>query len=168
MEDSMNDDRISGNEESGWTSYFDDFFVNTTQNNVNVENYSSFSSDAASLVMNNSDANHRISVDNYNFITLKKRKTRGPHHNFPDDALEDTATSPVNSPKVYDQLNKNRKQRDHAFNINSEEKVNMGSSRSEDDDDNVGLIIGRERESSELQKRGLCLVPLSMVANYFA
>ncbi|KAF2314223.1 hypothetical protein GH714_024251 [Hevea brasiliensis] len=50
----------------------------------------------------------------YSRLSFKKRKTKGPL--IADDALEDTASSPVNSPKVYDlmmmnQLNKSTKQR---------------------------------------------------------
>lgn len=92
-------------EESGWTMYFEDFFANN-----NNEGHGSFSfadertsivSDAASLVVKKSADNEQIvglPMDKrYKSLSLKKRRTKGV---LIDDALEDTASSPVNTPMV--------------------------------------------------------------------
>ncbi|CAK8577183.1 unnamed protein product [Lathyrus sativus] len=98
-------------EESGWTSYFDDFFNNNDDddnlNNINhkcsnslsLSTSSSLLSDATSLVGKNAlfDQNVEKEVSsNKNGemgSSFKKRK------NIVDQALEDTATSPLNTPK---------------------------------------------------------------------
>lgn len=103
-------ERISGThdvspEESGWTMYFDDFF-----NQHNNENScfssgleSSLISDAASSVLKNKVAdNHEQATGfsqkkNSDRLSFKKRKAKVVAI---DDDLEDTASSPANSPKV--------------------------------------------------------------------
>lgn len=42
-----------------------------------------------------------------------------------------------------------------------------GSTSGRVDERNESGFIGREGDCTELKKRGLCLVPFSMVANYF-
>ncbi|KAJ1389135.1 hypothetical protein SESBI_38549, partial [Sesbania bispinosa] len=92
----------SSSEESGWTKYFEDFF-----NNHNIDDkkcsisfsgvdYSSSSlvSDAAKKLADNAQAYRNTS----SFQKRKKIKTT-----LVDDDLEDTASSPINSPKVLDE-----------------------------------------------------------------
>ncbi|KAJ9153733.1 hypothetical protein P3X46_027144 [Hevea brasiliensis] len=189
------EDDHSFDEDSGWTMYLDDFFAknnnNKKQSSINGENScfpydnettSSLVSDAASLVMkkNNSVDNDNdkqeaaAAIDSrfsYSRLSFKKRKTKGPL--IADDALEDTASSPVNSPKVYDlmmmnQLNKSTKQRQNMdISSPSLQEKGRGSTRQIEDKSEDLSYIGRESDSTELRKRGLCLVPLSMVVNYF-
>lgn len=73
-------------EESGWTSYLEDFSCS----NGSFVSSPSLVSDAA---WNGSDSIRRL-----NFKNLKRSSN---HRKFSyDDDLEDTASSPVNSPKV--------------------------------------------------------------------
>lgn len=98
-------------EESGWTTYFEDFF-----NNRNIEDQectmsftgvdhssSSLVSDAASLpakkLADNGQAGEFPMNKSGNKSSFKKRKKIKTA--LVDDTLEDTASSPVNSPKVY-------------------------------------------------------------------
>ncbi|OAY28544.1 vascular-related unknown protein 4 isoform X1 [Manihot esculenta] len=179
----------SFHEDSGWTTYLEDFFAknnnNKQSNDINGENNcclsydneatASLVSDAASLVMkkndsvdyndNNSEQEAAAAVGSrfsYSRLSFKKRKTKGAL--VGDDALEDTASSPVNSPK----LNKNTTQRENlGISSPSLQDKGRGSTRQmEDKSEDLGFI-GRESDSTELKKRGLCLVPLSMVVNYF-
>ncbi|XP_034912625.1 vascular-related unknown protein 4 isoform X1 [Populus alba] len=165
-------------EESGWTMYFEDFFAQNNREDCDHDfnEHSSFSfdhdgsspmvSDAASLAVMKSAGDHHgervvgLPIDNKSF---KKRRTKGA---LLDDALEDTASSPVNSPKVNDdtmisQYKRNTKQKDK-----TEISQDKGSASGQIDmRSDLGFIL-RESDSTELQKRGLCLVPLSMAVNY--
>lgn len=98
------------NEESGWTTYFEDFSNNNNIDDNNqhksslslsrVASSSSLVSDATSSLIEKNVAHivedeEEVSVNkNGKESSFKKRK------NITDDALEDTATSPLNSPKV--------------------------------------------------------------------
>ncbi|KAL7186480.1 hypothetical protein ACSBR2_028266 [Camellia fascicularis] len=141
----------SDDEESSWTFYFEDFLCHN--NNDEKSSFSSgyenpsLVSDAASAAaakkfLDKDDqvigafSWDRISDKNLSF---KKRKTKG---GLVNDALEDTASSPVNSPK---------------------EKGN--TSGQTDERSELG-IVGRDSDYTDLKKRGLCLVPLSMLSNY--
>jgi len=101
----------SGNEESGWTSYFEDFSKGMDeQSYCSSLGGSSLVSDAASsAAWKLSHHNHLLSYpsvrvrDSSNNNVSKKlrfKKTRTQQISD-DDPLEDTASSPVNSPKVH-------------------------------------------------------------------
>ncbi|KAF7823129.1 vascular-related protein 1 [Senna tora] len=162
-------------EESGWTSYFEDFSNSScftlpppTTLPPSASN-NSLLSDAASACNN-----HLLLPSKLNFKKLTRTKQIISEL---DDPLEDTASSPVgellhpseiimNSRKMDDQLD--------ASNITPMGKGFRGHySESEiyyDDDDERNLK-GEEDSSStiactDLKKRGLCLVPLSMLVNY--
>ncbi|CAN6560763.1 unnamed protein product [Malus baccata var. baccata] len=141
-------------EESSWTMYLQDFMITNSQDDDD-DDRSSFSSygyencsiisDAASSVTGKFTINGEVLgfgvVGGYNRSgVMIKRK---PKEALLDDALEDTASSPVNSPKE------------------------KGSASGRVDERNESGFIGRESDCTELKKRGLCLVPFSMVANYF-
>ncbi|KAL8144635.1 vascular-related unknown protein 4-like [Apium graveolens] len=88
-------------EESGWTSYFDEFFANQKK-----EQYSSnFQvSDAASGVVDQKKFSEsgRLVQSTSTLTKLSKTldfKKRSKEILY-DDSLEDTASSPVNSPKI--------------------------------------------------------------------
>nr|XP_004505449.1 vascular-related unknown protein 1-like [Cicer arietinum] len=129
----------ASSEESGWTTYFEDFFNNNNNNDYanNNHNYSSLSlsgvasssssllSDATSLLHNNQHVQIQ-NVFSFNQITdsnLKKRK------NIVDQALEDTATSLLNSPKEKD-------------NTSGQKEL---------------CLNGKDSDCTELKKRGLCV-----------
>ncbi|CAK7338386.1 unnamed protein product [Dovyalis caffra] len=173
-------DHDSFEEESGWTTYFEDFFAQNNEEDHVHHDYqytslsldhdrsSSIVSDAASLVVKKSADEQVVGlpIDNRSFkysLSFKKRRTKGA---LVDDALEDTASSPVNSPKVYEnmminQCKKSTKQKD-----NMEISQDKGSASIQiDKRSDLGFVVG-ESDNTELKKRGLCLVPLSMVVNY--
>ncbi|TKY66730.1 hypothetical protein E2542_SST09618 [Spatholobus suberectus] len=98
---------IISTEESGWTTYFDDFFNNHVDSNkcsmsLSGVACSSLVSDAASLVekkIANSKQVEEFSVSK-NATRSSFKKSKDIRTALIDDALEDTATSPLNSPKV--------------------------------------------------------------------
>ncbi|KAL3612614.1 hypothetical protein D5086_003638 [Populus alba] len=141
--------------------YFEDFFAqnNEEDHNHDRNEHGSFSydhdgssslvSDAASLVVKKSAGDHHgeqvvgLPINNNRSfkysLSFKKRRTKGT---LVDDALEDTASSPANSPK------------DEA-----------SASKQVDKRSDFGFIGGGS-DNAALKKKGLCLVPLSMVVNY--
>ncbi|KAL2331591.1 hypothetical protein Fmac_019172 [Flemingia macrophylla] len=132
-------------EESGWTKYFEDFFKD---HNVGDHGHhqkcslsfsgvdsTSFVSDAASLVATE-NLNYKTLAEESSFMKRKKIKTAF------DDALEDTATSPVEGHK---------------------EKGDTSGERGERKELSFN---GRDNDHTELKKKGLCLVPLSMIVKY--
>ncbi|OVA11128.1 hypothetical protein BVC80_1741g125 [Macleaya cordata] len=150
----------SPQEESGWTVYFDEFFSNNRQNSASYSSSSgletpSLVSDAASCApWKFSDNSHLIgghqpSNSSKKLRLLNKKKKTSGGVNLDEDALEDTASSPVNSPK--------RKgismADDHFTELQTEERNQLG-------------FIGRDSNGyTELNKKGLCLVPLSLFVN---
>ncbi|KAK1391820.1 Homeodomain GLABROUS 2 [Heracleum sosnowskyi] len=155
----------SSAEESGWTLYFEDLLNDS--NNMNTEYFdheekhslltssdNEISSSRISLV---SDAASSASVVGFSLrtsctnLSFKKKRSCIVYKGSSmasDDSLEDTASSPVNSPKVSNFNQKytmNRKQKEFAEII--QENTQNGT-------------------STELQKRGLCLVPVSTVVDY--
>ncbi|KAI9093225.1 hypothetical protein K1719_027239 [Acacia pycnantha] len=150
-------------EESGWTTYFEDFF-NGERSSISsgVVASSSLLSDAASLAATatNKLANVHEFSENGKRLSFKKRKN--DFATVVDDALEDTASSPLNSPKVFHE-NRSDKPKMEGINL-SEEKRSISGKREERKE--MGFME-RESDCTELKKRGLSLVPLSVVVNYF-
>lgn len=166
--------RTNGNtnyqsEESGWTSYFEDFSKDIEPSYCSSSlGGSSLVSDAASCAAwKFSHKNHvRNSPNLSKKISLKKSRTKQISE---DDPLEDTASSPVNSPKVSDmnpttiisrkiddQLDGSR---DNGFKSEHCQKL-----QTNDCDLNFN---GKNIECADLKNRGLCLVPMSMLVNYY-
>ncbi|XP_038899310.1 vascular-related unknown protein 4-like isoform X2 [Benincasa hispida] len=155
-ENSTNDSLYHGGdpspEESGWTIYFEDFLNTNHSSHQPPTSFSSshFSFDQSYSVADaaSSVPDHKLPVDNdeaaldpgfgyKDHINFFKKRKMIKELFVEDEALEDTASSPVNSPKV-------------------DERREMGN------------FVGMGNDYRELKKRGLCLVPLSMVVNYFA
>lgn len=96
-------------EESSWTMYLEDFLTSNNDDGDDDDERSSFSSygyenssiisDAASAVTRKLSAinGEVLGFDNRSSFEFDRRKTK---EDLLDDALEDTASSPVNSPKV--------------------------------------------------------------------
>ncbi|XP_062170233.1 vascular-related unknown protein 4-like [Alnus glutinosa] len=146
-------------EESGWTVYFEDFLVNNN-NNEEEHSYCSSRFKSSSLVSDAASFAGKKSLDKISSkrLSFKKRKTIGA---LVDDALEDTASSPVSSPKV---CNLNIAKR----NYNTEICQEKGSASGQIEGRSTEMgFIGRDSDCTELKKRGLCLVPFSMLMNYF-
>uniref|UniRef100_A0A6N2MED1 Uncharacterized protein n=1 Tax=Salix viminalis TaxID=40686 RepID=A0A6N2MED1_SALVM len=174
-------------EESGWTMYFDDLFAQNNGDDQDNDQYeqgslsydqdgnSSLVSDAASLVLKKSAGDDHgeeqvggIPIDNKksfrNSLSFKKRRTKGA---LIDDSLEDTASSPVNSPKVYDGMMINQYRRNTNQKDNMEISLDEGSGSKQQVDKRSDFdFLGGEVDNTALKKKGLCLVPLSMVVNY--
>ncbi|KAI4333824.1 hypothetical protein L6164_018585 [Bauhinia variegata] len=150
-------------EESGWTTYFEDFFSNNNNSercsvSSDVANNSSMVSDATSLAAKKFSGREKgdeflVRTSSFN----KRKKTKAA---LLDDALEDTASSPVNSPKVF---------QGNQFNKPNQEEVDFsqekGSTSGQYERQELGFK-GRDSDCTELKKKGLCLVPSSMVVKY--
>ncbi|XP_016579431.1 vascular-related unknown protein 4 isoform X2 [Capsicum annuum] len=160
-------------EESGWTTYLEDFSM---ENNYNRENSiccedddddddsfgsPSLLSDAASHAVwkNFGDTNINnnqvvINSNSPNMSTggspfLKRLNLKKPRNKkISDPDLEDTASSPVNSPKGFEGGSRQAQQM---------ETVEGNSTRYFDE---------KNKSYMDLKKKGLCLVPLSMLVNY--
>ncbi|KAF9589090.1 hypothetical protein IFM89_018821 [Coptis chinensis] len=160
-------------EESGWTGYFDDFFTNNREHS----GYSSAGFVSTSLVSDAASCNTGLKFSDDDCVdrsmlghdrsskklSFKRRRSKEVHL---DDDLEDTASSPVNSPKVSD-MNP-RKKDGNIDNFKSESTSGHTSELQSNERNELGFGVNRENEYTELQKRGLCLVPLSMLVNYLA
>ncbi|XP_062079624.1 vascular-related unknown protein 1-like [Humulus lupulus] len=180
-------------EESSWTMYLEDFGV---QNNnidhhqssahdliISSSSENSLISDAGSLVANNIkftdntargefELNLRLNIMNNRRLSFKKRKTKETNLVL-DDSLEDTASSPVHSPKVFNlsQFGHHMKSKQNDQNNISEEIIITGSTSGQIDhpksvSDAQLSFIGSENDRYTLKKKGLCLVPLSMLVNF--
>ncbi|KAK7404916.1 hypothetical protein VNO78_05967 [Psophocarpus tetragonolobus] len=170
-------------EESGWTSYLEDFSKGIEDSYCSSLDGSSLLSDAASsAAWKFSHHNHLLSCSCPSFkanntntapnlpkkLSFKKARAKQISEDHP---LEDTASSPVNSPKVAD-LNpgeiSSRKVHDHL-----EGSMEKGFTSSEnysdlktDDSKHELEFNGKNIDCTDLKKRGLCVVPLSLLVNY--
>ncbi|KAK7263534.1 hypothetical protein RJT34_31126 [Clitoria ternatea] len=171
----------SHDQESGWTSYLEDFSKGIEPSYCSSLGGSSLLSDAASsAAWKFSHHNHLLSCS-----SLRGNNTNGSTPNPPkklcfkkarakqiseDDPLEDTASSPVNSPKVRD-LNPSEI---ISGKVDDQLEGSMGKglipsehySNLQIDDKHEQKFNGKNIDSTELKKRGLCLVPLSLLVNY--
>ncbi|TYJ05521.1 hypothetical protein E1A91_A12G169700v1 [Gossypium mustelinum] len=130
-------------EESGWTAYFEDF-----SNHQQQKDSYSYSFDCDSSLISDAATAWKSphNIDHHHHVFPKKlrfKKTRTKEIYEEDDSLEDTASSPVNSPKG----------KETATDIQIEEE------------NKLKFRYGKN-DCTELNKRGLCLVPFSMLANY--
>ncbi|MED6113703.1 hypothetical protein PIB30_073253 [Stylosanthes scabra] len=189
------DDEEESPEESGWTTYFEDFFNNNhNYSSTIMSNDNNFSSvvvdcccsssslvsDAASLyatkfvetVQVNNNNNKELCMTmrtkkGSSRSSLMKRNNKNIRKGFIDDALEDTASSPLNSPKVLyeeNQLYKVNKEEQDPFH---QEKGNgTGIIIRDEERKELGFNKKRDSDYTELNKKGLCLVPLSMVIKH--
>ncbi|KAI5412213.1 vascular-related unknown protein 4 [Lathyrus oleraceus] len=155
----LNNNMISfeSSEESSWTKYFEDFF-NNDHNNIDGDDHDGGSS-TSSLVFDAaekklSDHSAQGAMEYNKRLSFKKRKKIKT--SLVDHDLEDTASSPINSPKIFKA--KEKEEIDQFY----EEKGNTQREKevefNERDTSN--------NEHSELNKKGFCLVPMSMVINY--
>ncbi|KAK2370240.1 hypothetical protein P8452_57595 [Trifolium repens] len=157
-------------EESGWTSYFDDLSKDIEQSYCSSSSLggSSLVSDAASCAAwKFSHKNHiRNSQNLSKKLSLKKTRTKQISQ---DDPLEDTASSPVNSPKVSDMNPRemiSRKIGDQQDGSRDMAYTSEYYSKLETNDCDMNFN-GKNIECTNLKKRGLCLVPMSMLVKYY-
>ncbi|KAE8707320.1 Homeodomain GLABROUS 2 isoform 1 [Hibiscus syriacus] len=172
-------------EESGWTAYFEDFSNNNNHHHHQLQQQNSYCSsfscgsslisDAAmtrgdawksSSTLTNIDHHHRVFPRKLRF-----KKTRAEEISDQDDSLEDTASSPVNSPKVSDDwksINMNPRKRENEAahsSLGKESAENCSDIHIEEEENKLNFHDGK-KDCTELNKRGLCLVPFSMLVNY--
>ncbi|KAJ8564504.1 hypothetical protein K7X08_000964 [Anisodus acutangulus] len=153
-------------EESGWTTYLEDFSMNQRDNYSSHYSFGSPSllSDAASHAAWKNCS--QVPMGGSPFLKrLNLKKQRNKKISDPD--LEDTASSPVNSPKIssFKQMDINyRTENNSGYFLGNEggsgqfqEMTVERNSKSFDGKNNNGYI--------ELKKKGLCLVPWSMIVN---
>lgn len=193
------EDARGDEEESGWTAYLQDFSNADRQEDsfCNSSFYgSSMVSDAATGAAWKTTIGHHhqqhasllaacSSIGGQPNLPKKLRfkKTRTKEISD-DDSLEDTASSPVNSPKVSDleQVEMNtRRAYDHHMNSSLGKKKKGGGKASphhdsddheqrrddgDDDDDDDEQSKMNFDDKNNLKRRGLCLVPMSMLVNY--
>ncbi|XVE91763.1 hypothetical protein REPUB_Repub01dG0039500 [Reevesia pubescens] len=185
IQKSVNDSKGTPDEESGWTAYFEDSSNNDHhQQNIYSSSYScssSLISDAATTgaawkVLSHN--NHHVSACGSSPKIPKKlrfKKTRTKEV-CEDDSLEDTASSPVNSPKVSDLKSNDmmnpRKREDQIHSSLGNKKAASSDQNyskiqiEEDQNKMMNFDHGIKNDSTELKKRGMCLVPFSMLVNY--
>ncbi|XP_020517261.1 uncharacterized protein LOC18421469 isoform X2 [Amborella trichopoda] len=139
----------SQQEESGWTMYFEDLCENNNHGDCNYS--SSMTGVSSSSLLSDAASGAAWKMKNQLIfppqkpckpLNFKKRKTAIPIH---DDPLEDTASSPANSPKEKD---------DVSGNFSEFRAVEKKEPQTE--------------ECTDLKKRGLCLMPLSMLVDYLS
>ncbi|XVE74491.1 hypothetical protein DITRI_Ditri12bG0020900 [Diplodiscus trichospermus] len=175
-------------EESGWTAYFEDLSSNNDHHH-RQKSYSSGFSCSSSLISDaaTTAAAWKISHNNHHVFAcssscaalsskipkkLKLKETRTKEICTEDDSLEDTASSPVSNPKVSDwkptdHMNPRKREdqvrcslgKDTASEIYSEIQIEEENKMKFDHDQ-------MKNDCTELKKRGMRLVPLSMLVNY--
>nr|GLL22997.1 uncharacterized protein LOC109187580 [Ipomoea trifida] len=184
-------------EESGWTAYLQDFSENNMMGSSsysnNQEDYGcslvsspSLVSDAATYgarrkkkscsdhrrVRNNTECSSLGGSQVLRRLNLKNPKTSDKYY---DPDLEDTASSPVNSPKdrTFRQQVEINPRRGQSNVLNYLQGKETGFEGFQE------MVMGEEEERSsinfdgkisteciDLKKRGLCLMPLSLLVNY--
>ncbi|GAA0155933.1 hypothetical protein LIER_43336 [Lithospermum erythrorhizon] len=172
------EDNNNSLEESSWTFYIQDFLCeNDTGNNKSSLSSSSNNNScydeiraSSAVQISNYQNDGRLNVNyerskrnnnNNKKKNSRKRKVFNQGASMDDD-LEDTASSPLNSPnKVSYMKDFEMKQKELSNAYLEEVERKRSSSRKFDVGEDNGDI-------TELKKRGLCLVPLSSVANYFS
>ncbi|MQL73714.1 hypothetical protein Taro_006075 [Colocasia esculenta] len=169
----------SSREESGWTEYLEDFMASeergtsggSCSSDVSADaGGSSLVSDAASCVLPWKASPAAFALQGSSGCKKLKRRTR-----LGDKELEDTASSPVSSPKVND-LNRfdvNARKKDDVKGISQEKESLAAENLSETqrayegiNEMDFGDQIRPNNNRIKLKKKGLRLVPMSMLVHY--
>ncbi|XP_023642123.1 vascular-related unknown protein 1 [Capsella rubella] len=168
-------------EESGWTTYLDDFSnqYRTTQHHDEDKSSCSLSGVSPSLVSD--AATDAFSGKSYpvNFPGKLKFGRARTKKICEDDSLEDTASSPVNSPKVsqFEHIQTPpRKLEDYVSssfvmgNIRGMGDHHHHQIQIQEGEQNMTMMRnlreGNNNNNMDLRSRGLCVVPISMLANF--
>ncbi|KAF5746057.1 hypothetical protein HS088_TW06G00222 [Tripterygium wilfordii] len=170
--DVVSSKRITHNscEESGWTAYFEDLSDDHQHSNFSSSNSlgsSSMVSDASSRpALLKSCKEH--GVDNVPYSSMPKKlnfkKSRAKEISHVD--LEDTASSPVNSPKVSDPRPADSMNPRKADDHNMCSSLGKGGTSEEFSGLQEGTTCETNNGYKNLKKKGLCLVPMSFLFNY--
>ncbi|XP_031500890.1 vascular-related unknown protein 4-like isoform X2 [Nymphaea colorata] len=169
-EDSTSSEGREGSQESGWTGYFEYFLkqgrgVEVTSSSVyEGQPLSTTVSDAASAAAQNLLCNVQVSAPSKACKRLEFKRRKAKY--VLDEDIEDTASSPLSSPKVSGMnldVGSCKKEENCAA---AAENSSINRSPLQPEGRDQMLQIPAETEHTELKKRGLCLVPLSMLADY--
>ncbi|KAL2331827.1 hypothetical protein Fmac_019408 [Flemingia macrophylla] len=187
MEHSLNsstEKAVSGedNEESGWTSYFEEFSLGMEQQSYcSSLGGSSLVSDAAysgAAWKHSHDHNDHLlsrsparAKDSRSSLVLKNKlcfkKTRTQQISD-DDPLEDTASSPVNSPKLGGlEVSGNIDYQLDGSTSKGKWFKSENYPKLKTDECDMSFTGKNDECNTGLKKKGLCLVPLSMLVNYY-
>ncbi|XP_013589022.1 PREDICTED: uncharacterized protein LOC106297287 isoform X2 [Brassica oleracea var. oleracea] len=147
-------------EESGWTTYLDDFSnqYRTHCEDSDHQDKSSCSLLGVSSSLISDAATDAFSGRNFpvNFPAKLKFGKARTKMICEDDSLEDTASSPVNSPK-----------RTTRGMVDNQIQIQEGYEQSTTMTTNLGEgNINSNNNNMDLRNRGLCVVPISMLANF--
>ncbi|RZC65604.1 hypothetical protein C5167_009286 [Papaver somniferum] len=155
-------------EESGWTFYLDDdeFFPrNSIENRVQPSSSSCYD-DTPSMI---SDADSLAPWKFMDSTTSKKLGLLNPKKNKKkinsgtnDPDMEDTASSPVNSPKRRKGSMSGDHQHFSALQLHEDRNNRMDFVEMRSSPNNNS----NPRQFTDLKEKGLCVVPLSMFVNY--
>ncbi|KAF7015469.1 hypothetical protein CFC21_029312 [Triticum aestivum] len=147
-------------EESSWTDYFVDFMMSEEEKKRQGASYCTFDQEEleeeeeGSMISDAASLAPAALADRYKGLKkLKKKVFKALDH---DDSLEDTASSPVNSPKG-------------AGIGNDYGRDGMDCEDADAVMEGVSFLDQSQRgitPCAELKDKGLCLVPLSMLLNY--
>ncbi|KAE8663896.1 Homeodomain GLABROUS 2 isoform 1 [Hibiscus syriacus] len=174
-------------EESGWTAYFVDSSNSNHRTHDHRHHHQQQSSYCSSFVCGSSlvsdaattrrgaawkPSDKDIDRDLHVFpekVRFKKTRTK-EIRDEEDDSLEDTASSPVNSPKVSDDWISNdmnpRKREDQAALSSLGKDGAENCSDIHIEEENKLSFHDGKNDCTEISKRGLRLVPFSMLVNY--
>ncbi|KAE8803620.1 hypothetical protein D1007_20461 [Hordeum vulgare] len=167
-------------EESSWTDYFVDFMMSEEEKKRQGASYCTFDQDEeeeeGSMISDAASLAPAAVPDRYKGLKkLKKKVFKALDH---DDSLEDTASSPVNSPKVsaLSQLEFSPKRRCNITDLAKVAGIGNDHGRDGMDCEDADVVMEGVRfldqsqrgitPCAELKDKGLCLVPLSMLLNY--
>ncbi|OWM88740.1 vascular-related unknown protein 1-like [Punica granatum] len=163
----------SARSESSWTPYIVDFLIhndNFQERSCSLspgsgdDEYrsSTIVSDAAAMKFSNGNSGWQGGSPK-RILNLRKRKTKEEF--LVDEALEDTASSPNNSPKIcgFKRPDIYSKKRDDQYST-----MEKGNVSEQANDEKNGAMSNREcdHQSTELKRKGLRLVPVSTVVKY--
>ncbi|KAL2474184.1 hypothetical protein Fot_49920 [Forsythia ovata] len=138
-------------EESGWTAYLEDFSSKQTKHSSSSCFMDSFGSPSlvSDAAWNGSNNDQYKACSSLGGSQLPKRLNFKNHrrtHKICSDDLEDTASSPVNSPKG--------------------KQVGFDNSTETCERNNMNITDERNNEGADLKRKGLCLMPMSVFVNY--
>ncbi|XP_072957765.1 vascular-related unknown protein 4-like isoform X3 [Typha angustifolia] len=152
-------------EESSWTMYFEDFLASEERRmagdiSSSVVEGSSMISDAASCAAWKPTA-RADSTGSCKKLRLKKRRAWVA---LEDDPLEDTASSPACALTRPDLIPRKKEENRDISKIGVGYGEGSLSKRSIVNE--FGLVDRKNNECIELKKKGVCLVPFSMLVDY--
>ncbi|XP_073004107.1 vascular-related unknown protein 1-like isoform X1 [Typha latifolia] len=165
----FSEEQTAASENSGWSLYIDDFLASEKKEATSSGWSSSTCTGGDRSSMVSGDASY-VEWKTPGAVKLSKvcKKRKGRRF-LDDESLEDTATSAANGLKVsefyhFDVIPKKKKDRRD----DSQEKHAPSENYGDLAIHEIHEVSGNEKryECNELRKRGLCLVPVSMLLNY--